>query len=525
METSSDAPVIIVREQTRVTSGPEVQQKIIHACRALASILRGTLGPRGLDKGLYKSNGEFAITSDGARIINDLLIKNPGAKLLVSLGKSQESVIGDGVTTTVLFAGALLDEAGRLLRTGVHPLVIVDGYQTALSHALTRLDELEITVTGDDRDMLTQVACTALSGRVAAAESEMFSTMIVDALDMVTQQQGDSTRCEAEDVLFAKSEEGALSDSRLIRGVVWKKRIPLARMAGERTDVRIAVLHADLKPADLRRDAEIEFSEVSAYEEFIAVQEQTREQLAECLLASGADLFCCSGEVDRSVLHKLATADALVIADLDEQQLRQVAQASGANVVEHITDLGKDDLGWAASVNAESRQETDEVQDRIIIDGCEGPLVTCSIAGTASVEEVIRGLYDALRATSLTIREGAALTGAGSAHMAASLSVIEAAEAVGDRTRLGIEAYSRALEVIPWTLASNAGADALDALLELRASQRKAGPATGIRADGTVGDVSDVLEPAQSIIHSLAAATETACCLLRCDQVISARGD
>ena len=234
METSSDAPVIIVREQTRVTSGPEVQQKIIHACRALASILRGTLGPRGLDKGLYKSNGEFAITSDGARIINDLLIKNPGAKLLVSLGKSQESVIGDGVTSTVLFAGALLDEASRLLRTGVNPLVIVDGYQAALSHALTRLDELEITVTGDDRKMLTQVACTALSGRVAAAESEMFSTMIIDALDTVTQQQGDSIRCEAEDVLFDKAEEGALSDSRLIRGVIWKKRIPLARMAGER---------------------------------------------------------------------------------------------------------------------------------------------------------------------------------------------------------------------------------------------------------------------------------------------------
>ena len=194
-------------------------------------------------------------------------------------------------------------------------------------------------------------------------------------------------------------------------------------------------------------------------------------------------------------------------------------------MVEHITDLGKDDLGRAASVNAESRQSTDEVQDRIIIDGCEGPLVTCLIAGTASADEVIRGLYDALRATSLTIREGAVLTGAGSAHMAASLSVIEAAEAVGDRTRLGIEAFSRALEVIPWTLASNSGADALDALLELRASQREAGPAIGVRADGTIGDVSAVLEPAQSIIHSLVTATETACSLLRCDQVISARGD
>ena len=522
---STDAPVVIVREQTRVTSGPEVQQKIIHACRALASILRGTLGPRGLDKGLYKSNGEFAVTSDGARIINDLLIKNPGAKLLVSLGRSQESDIGDGVTSTILLAGAMLDEAGRLLRTGVHPLVIVSGYQAALTLALARLDEITLPVSADDRDRLAQVAATALSGRVAAAESEKFSEMLVDALAAVTHQEGDSIRCEAEDVLFDKSEEGTLSDSRLINGVIWKKRIPLARMAGTRTDVSIAVLHADLKPGEIRRDAEIEFSEVSSYNKYLHTQEQAREQLADDLLASGADLFCCSGEVDRSVLHKLAAADALVISDLDEQQLRQVAQASGANVVEHLSDIGEEDLGKAASVVAESRQATDEVQDRIIIDGCEGPLVTCLIADSTAAEEVIRVLYDALRATSLTIREGRVLTGAGSAHMAASLAVIEAAESIGDKTRLGIECYSRSLEVIPWTLASNAGVDALDSLLDLRAAQRKGGPANGIRADGSVGDVSDVIEPAESIIHSLTTATETACSLLRCDQVISARGD
>ena len=525
MENSADAPVVIVREETRVTSGPEVQQKIIHACRALASILRGTLGPRGLDKGLYKSSGEFAVSSDGARIINDLLIKNPGAKLLVSLGKSQESVIGDGVTSTVLFAGALLDEANRLLRTGLHPLVIVDGYQAALTHALERLDELTVPVTKDNRDILSKIASTSLYGRAASSELDMFSKMIVDALEMVTHQQGDSIRCEAEDVLFDKSEEGALSDSRLIRGVVWKKRIPLARMAGARTGARIAVLHSDLKPAETRRDAEIEITDVSAYEEFITVQEQAREQLADGLLASGANLFCCSGEVDRTVLHRLAAADALVISDLDEQQLRQVAQASGANVVDHLSDLSADDLGAADSVVAESRQATDEVQDRIIIDGCTGPLVTCLISGSTSVEEVIRGLYDSLRATSLAIREGTTLTGGGSAHMAASLSVIEAAEAVGDRTRLAIEAFSRALEAIPWTLAANAGSDALDALLELRAAQRTDGPTNGICEDGSVGDMSGVLEAAGSIIHSLTAATETACSLLRCDQVISARGD
>ena len=141
MVESNSAPVTIVRKETNITSGIEVTQKLIHAAKTLASILRGTLGPRGLDKGLYKTNGEFAVTSDGARILSDLLIKNPGAKLLVSLGKSQEEAIGDGVTSTVLFAGALLDEAGRLIRKGVHPLTVVDGYIQASEIAVNRLNE------------------------------------------------------------------------------------------------------------------------------------------------------------------------------------------------------------------------------------------------------------------------------------------------------------------------------------------------------------------------------------------------
>ena len=153
----------------------------------------------------------------------------------------------DAARRTRLFAGALLDEADRLLRTGLHPLVIVDGYQAALTHALERLDELTVPVTKDNRDTLSKIASTSLHGRAASSELDMFSKMIVDALEMVTHQQGDSIRCEAEDVLFDKSEEGALSDSRLIRGVVWKKRIPLARMAGARTG-------AGIDAVDVERD-------------------------------------------------------------------------------------------------------------------------------------------------------------------------------------------------------------------------------------------------------------------------------
>lgn len=525
MQGGESGPVTIVREQTNVTSGPEVQQKIIAAARALASILRGTLGPRGLDKGLYKTNGEFAVTSDGARILSGLLIKNPGAKMLVSLGRSQESNVGDGVTSTVLLAGALLDEAGRLLRKGVHPLIIVDGYQAATKIAIERLESITTPCSIDDTDLLSRVVATSLTGRAAEAECERFGEMMVEALGHVSHVDGNRDTCDAEDVLFDKSGEGGLADSRLIRGTHWKQRIPLERMTGLREDVSIAILNCDLKQRESKRDTEIELTTADDLETFIAAQEALNEKMADQLIASGADVFCCSGEVERAVLHRLALADKVVIADLDIKQLRHIAKASGGRMVEHSPDLSLSDLGHAGSISCERRPATEEVQDRIIIDGCEGPLVTCLIGSSMGTEEVIRGLYDSLRACTLAISEGTLLHGGGSAHMSAAFSVKEAAEKVADRTRLGMEAFARALEAIPWMLASNAGVDPLDALLELRAQARASDEPVGITIDGSIGDVTDVLEPAENLLHGLTTASETACGLLRCDQVISARGD
>lgn len=525
MQGGESGPVTIVREQTNVTSGPEVQQKIIAAARALASILRGTLGPRGLDKGLYKTNGEFAVTSDGARILSGLLIKNPGAKMLVSLGRSQESNVGDGVTSTVLLAGALLDEAGRLLRKGVHPLIIVDGYQAATKIAIERLESITTPCSIDDTDLLSRVVATSLTGRAAEAECERFGEMMVEALAHVSHVDGNRDTCDAEDVLFDKSGEGGLADSRLIRGTHWKQRIPLERMTGLREDVSIAILNCDLKQRESKRDTEIELTTAEDLETFIAAQEALNEKMADQLIASGADVFCCPGEVERAVLHRLALADKVVIADLDIKQLRHIAKASGGRMVEHSPDLSLSDLGHAGSISCERRPATEEVQDRIIIDGCEGPLVTCLIGSSMGTEEVIRGLYDSLRACTLAISEGTLLHGGGSAHMSAAFSVKEAAEKVADRTRLGMEAFARALEAIPWMLASNAGVDPLDALLELRAQARASDEPVGITIDGSIGDVTDVLEPAENLLHGLTTASETACGLLRCDQVISARGD
>ncbi|MBT4059191.1 MAG: hypothetical protein HOE69_02660 [Euryarchaeota archaeon] len=524
MAEQGKSPVTIVRQETRITSGVEVTQKLIHAAKTLASILRGTLGPRGLDKGLYKTSGEFAVTSDGARVLNDLLIKNPGAKLLVSLGKAQEAAIGDGVTSTVLFSGALLDEAGRLIRKGVHPLTVVDGYLAAVEIAISSLENEIQSCSQNDVETLEKVAMTALGGRAAGSDTK-YAKLLVEALLKVTHDTESGLRCDSEDILFDKFEDGEINDTRLLSGVFWRQRIPMERMAGVRENAKVALLNCDIKQREMKRDSEIELQSAEDLQKFMLIQEETLGAIADNIISTGAEIICSSGDVEKIILHRLAAEGKVVIHGLDGKQLTQLAQASGAAVVEHLDDLSSDNLGIVGRMEAERRMATEAVQDRIIFDACEGPLVTILVGGAMGVEETIRGMYDALRATSLTITEGGTLPGGGASHMIASKAVKEAAEKIADRTRLGMEAFSRALEMLPWMLAANSGANPLDALLELRSAVRDGVEAAGIAADGSIESMNNILEPAESILHGIIAATETANTLLRCDQVISSRGD
>ncbi|MDG1542097.1 MAG: TCP-1/cpn60 chaperonin family protein [Candidatus Thalassarchaeaceae archaeon] len=524
MAEGTQGHVPIVRQETRVTSGVEVTQKLIHAAKTLSSILRGTLGPRGLDKGLYKTNGEFAVTSDGARVLNDLLIKNPGAKLLVSLGQAQESAIGDGVTSTVLLAGALLDEAGRLIRKGVHPLTVVDGYLMAAEIAVSALEEDVIECSEDDNDLLLKVASTSMTGRAAGSDIR-FAKMLVEALAHVTHDTESGIRCEAEDVLFEKLEDSTINDTRMVTGVFWRQRIPMERMVGVKENAKVALLNCDIKQRETKRDTEIELQSAEDLQKFMAIHEQTLAEIADNIIATDAEIICSSGDIDRIILHRLAAAGKVVIHDVDQKQLVHLAQASGAKLVEHLDDFSNGNLGLVGRFEAERRLATDEVQDRIIFDGCTGPLVTILVGGAMGSEETIRGMYDALRATSLARSEGTLLPGGGASHMLASKAVKEAAENIADRSRLGMDAFGRALEMIPWMLAANSGVNPLDALLELRSAVRENIEAAGVSSDGSITSMSDVLEPAESILHGIMAATETTNTLLRCDQVISARGD
>ena len=515
-EAAGKPPVVILREETNVTSGTAVQEKLIAAARVFADLLRPTYGPRGLDKMLYKTDGTTAVTNDGAKIVAELMVKHPAAKMFVAMAESQENSCGDGVTGTLLLTAELLLEAGRLLEKGLHPLTVIDGYNKACTVALDTISEL---ATPSTPDTLEQVAITSLTGKGAEGAAPTLSKMIVEALNRV--------EADADFITMHKTNVGSLGDSKLIHGIIARRRILLDSLPSQIDDAKVATINGDIAPRKQIRTSEIEIEETSQLEAFLEAEEATRDTLATTLLSSGANVFICSGSVDKGLLHRLMRAGCFVAGEFDDQELRNTSLATGARIIEHLADISSDDIGRAGRLSTERRASTDQVEDIIRLESCPSPkVVTCEIGGANSLaaEEAIRAIHDALRATGLAIRNNRLIDGGGATHMACALAIRDAAEHEAGRNRLAMEAYARALEIIPATIAQNAGIYVLDQILELRAAHRNGAGEAGITANGQVGSTG-AKEAATCLESALSAATETCASMLRIDQVISARGD
>lgn len=519
-EGPAKAKAPIVPEHTKITSGTEVQEKLILAARVFSDLLKPTYGPRGLDKMLYKTDGKTAVTNDGAKIVAELLVKHPAAKMMVSMASSQEENCGDGVTTAMLVCGSLLIQGKTLLRKGLHPLTLIDGYGNALDAALEQIDA---DASPSSPAKLLCVSETALRGKVADTSLDTLSPIVVDALRTVFEN---SETAQAEQVSMHKIGTGSIRDSRLVNGIVFRRRVIMDNLPNNLSGTKVICLNGDLKIRELTRDVEIKISSADELDSFVTAEQDRRELIAESVTDSGAGAILCTGQVDRDILHILSKSGILAIGELDNSEIQNAADATGAKIVETPLDINQSDLGACGLLSWERRQETDSVQDIIRLEDCPNPkTVTIEVGGSGetATEEVIRALHDSLRATSLAFTEDV-LPGAGAMHARMAHAVRAASESQSGRERLAMEAFARALEAIPETLTENGGGESLDRILELRAAARD-DQLRGISPDGKVCDVVDVWHPRSVIEAALVSATETASSMLRIDQVISARGD
>ena len=514
--------VVIVPEQTNITSGTEVQEKLILAARVFSDLLKPTFGPRGLDKMLYKTDGTTAITNDGAKIVAELMVKHPAAKMMVSMGNVQEETCGDGVTTTMLLCGSLLIEANILLKRGLHPLTLVEGYRIALKAAKEKIAEETTTV---NKERLLGVAKTALRGKGAETAIDLFSSIIVEALSTLSENR---ESVGAEHVTMFKSGLNSIHSSRLLKGVIVNRRVLMDNLPNNLVNPKIAVLDSDLKIRSFTRNVEIKITSANQLDSFVEAEQERKQLIANAIINSGANVVFCTGEIDREILYLLSDNSILTVGELDSSEVENIAEATGANIIDSIIDIKSSDIGICGSIDWERREHTDQIEDVITIDQCKEPkIVTIEVGGSGDVstEEIIRGLHDSLRATSIAITENAILLGAGTIHSQMANSVREASESEPGRARLAMEAFARALETIPATLVENSGGESLDRILELRTASRENDIPMGINIEGFVTPTKDVWHPRSVIEASLESATETAMSMLRIDQVISSRGD
>ena len=484
---SGRAPVAIVRPTTSVTSGVAVTQKLVSAAVAFGNLLKGTFGPNGLDKMLYKTNGETAVTNDGAKIVAELLVKHPAAKAFVQLAQSQENACGNGVTGCLIFASELMREAGNLLQKGLHPLVLVDGFLLAMEETNKVLSAAAIKVKNSDDEALVSIAKTAMTGTSSESNSDELAEMIVAAAKNIAVYESDQLRVDIQQVRMAKSGLGSISDTKLINGIVIEKNLEIESLPHTLSKGKIAVLSCPLEIEKTNYDSEIEISTSEQWESFIDAEDNILSEKAAKIIASGASIVVCAETIDSRVLHTLADNDIFTIASLERSGAQDAALTCGALMVDHLDDLDDSTLGEFTSLKVESHDGDEGRRDRIFLDGGENSgISTIDVGGAGGItsEEFIRGIFDALNSVANTLQSGLAIEGGGYAHTLASLAVKEFAETISGRERLAIEAFARALESIPATLLTNSGNNQLDGLLQLRSALRNGEKSVGIDVNG-----------------------------------------
>lgn len=509
-------PVYILPEGTNRYLGRDAQRMNILAGKVLAETVRTTLGPKGMDKMLVDGLGDIVVTNDGVTILKEMDIEHPAAKMLVEVAKIQEDEVGDGTTTAVIIAGELLKKAEALIDMEIHPTIVAMGYKEASKKAQEILED--IAISAKDKDTLVQVAMTAMTGKGTEKAREPLAELIVNA---VTQIEEDG-KVNTDHIKVEKKQGAVIEESMLIEGVLIDKERVHTGMPKELKDAKIALLNCPIEAKETETDAEIRITDPAQMQAFIEQEEQMIKDMVNSIIDTGADVVFCQKGIDDLAQHYLARANVMAVRRVKKSDMETLSQATAANIVTNIADLSADDLGEAGSVT-EKKISGD---DMIFVEECKEPkAVTLLIRGSTKhiVAEIERAVDDSIGVVAATVEDGQVVVGGGAPEIAISKRLKDYAESISGREQLAVTAFAEALEIVPKTLAENAGLDSIDSLVDLRAAHEKS---TAMGLDVFKGEVTDmqaagVIEPKRVKKQALESASDAAEMILRIDDVIA----
>ncbi len=522
----SGTQILVLKEGTRRDRGKGAQFNNIAAAKAVADAVRSTLGPRGMDKMLVDSLGDVVITNDGVTILKEIDIEHPAAKMLVEVAKTQDEEAGDGTTTAVILAGELLKKAEDLIEQNIHPTVIASGYRQAAEKAHEVLEKVAMKIAMKDTETLKKVAMTAMSSKSSSGHKELLADIAVKAVTTVAEQRADNSYFVDDDnIQIVKKQGGSIADTELVDGIIVDKERVHPGMPSEVKDGKIALVDAALEVKKTEIDAKIEITDPTQLQAFLNEEEAMLKRMVDTVKKSGATVIFCQKGIDDLAQHYLAKENIYAVRRVKKSDMEKLAKATGGKVVTKLDELSKDDLGYAKLVY-EKKIGEDEMT---FVTGCKNPKAMSILirGGTEHVvDEVERSLEDATSVVAVAIEDGKVITGGGSSATEIALSLRDFASSVGGREQIAIEAFADAVEVIPRTLAENAGLDPIDILIELRKEHKKGNKYAGINVfSGKVSDMKkeNVIEPIRVGSQAISSATDAAVMVLRIDDVIAAR--
>ncbi len=522
---NGQAPIFILKEGTQRTRGRSAQSNNIAAAKAVADSVRSTLGPKGMDKMLVDSMGDVVITNDGATILKEMDIEHPAAKMIIEVAKTQEQHCYDGTTSAVVLSGELLKRSEDLIEQNVHPTVICEGFRLAAEKAISLLESHGISTEGND-EVLLEVAKTALTGKSAGAVKAFMADICVRAVNAVGVIDEGERLVDLSDIKVEKRQGGSIKDSSLIDGILLDKERVHAGMPRSINGAKIALVNSAVEVKKTEVDAKIQITDPNQLASFLAEEENYIRGLVEKITASGANVLVCQKGIDELAQHYLSKAGVFAIRRAKKSDMEALSKATGGRIVTNMDDLSGDDLGLAARVEERKIGES----DMTFITGCpEAKSVSVLLRGGTEhvVDEIRRAFDDAVGVVSVAWEDGAVLTGGGSVLAALSRDLRTYAETIGGREQMAIEAFASALEIIPRTLAENAGLDPVTTIIALRKAHADGASHAGINVyEGGVVDMhaANVLEPLRVVEQAIQSATETAIMILRIDDVISSKG-
>jgi thermosome len=513
-------PILILREGTTRNRGQEAQNTNFAAAKAVANAVRSTLGPKGMDKMLIDSMGDITITNDGVTILKEMDIEHPAGKMMVEVAKTQDAEVGDGTTTAVVIAGELLKKAEGLIAQSVHPTVIAEGYQLAAEKALVMLDGFAMTVKPTDSVILKKIAGTALTGKNAEVSRDLLSDILVRAIAFITDSDG---KVDISHINVEKKVGGSTDDTTLIEGMVIDKERAHPNMPKSVKDAKILLLNAALEFKKTEVNAKINISTPGQAQAFLDEEEYMVHVMVDKVVKSGATVLFCQKGIDDVAQHYLTKAGIFAVRRLKKSDIENLARATGGNIINSIDAITKKDLGTAGLVE-ERKISGDEM---IYISKCKNPKAVSIIVrgGTEHVvDELERAIHDALMVVSVVVEGKKIVAGGGAPETELSLQLRRYASQEGGRVQLAIEAFSAALEIIPRTLAENAGLDPIDTLVAIRAAHEAGKKTFGLDVDaGKPADMlkAGVVEPLRVKTQAISSAAEAAVMILRIDDVIA----